>query len=82
MSDTRSTHVIVHFDGSSWGPAQYHRGEGPPLNRVRELLKGRWTRTSGHIERDGVAAFWNDGNNRRVLVMTESEAMKLVMEAA
>lgn len=74
-------HVIMHFDGREWGPAQRHRSDGPPFNRVRELLKGRWTRSSGHVARDGAAAFWNDVNNRRVLVMTAATAQKLVAEA-
>lgn len=74
-------HVIMHFNGSDWSPAQLHRGEGLPLNRVRELLKGRWTRSTGHIERDGAAAFWNAGNGHRVLVMTERAAMTLQVAA-
>ncbi len=80
--DRKDTHVIIHFDGRQWGPAQYHRSEGAPLIRIRELLKGRWTRSSGHIERDGVAAFWNSNNGHRVLVMTEAEALKLTMGVA
>lgn len=82
MRDTRDTHVIMHFDGREWSPAQYHRGEGPPFNRVRELLRGRWTRISGHLDRDGAAAFWNSNNGRRVLVMTEDAARRMVAEAA
>lgn len=75
-------HVIMHFDGREWGPAQRHRSDGPPFNRVRELLRGRWTRSSGHVAQDGAAAFWNDANNRRVLVMTEAAALQLMAEAA
>jgi hypothetical protein len=70
-------HVIMHFDGRAWGPAQKHRSDGPPFERVRELLQGRWTRSTGHIARDGAAAFWNAANGRRVLVMTAAAAQQV-----
>lgn len=73
-------HVIIHFDGSRWLPAQFHKSDGPPLDRVRTLLKGRWTKSSGHLERDGAAAFWNSGSGCRVLVMTESAAMQMASQ--
>lgn len=72
-----STHVIMHFNGRDWLPAQLHKSEGPPFSRVRELLRGRWTRITGHIERDGAAAFWNANNGTRVLVMTEAVARQV-----
>lgn len=71
------THVIMHFNGNAWLPAQLYTSKGPPFDRVRELLRGRWTRNSGHIERDGAGAFWNSGNGNRVLVMTEDAARQI-----
>ena len=72
-------HVIVHFDGRQWMPAQLHRSDGPPLNRVRELLKGRWTKSSGHLVKDGASAFWNSNTGRRVIVMTAATA-KMILD--
>lgn len=77
-----NTHVIMHFNGSDWLPAQLHKSKGPPFGLVRDLLKGRWTRITGHIERDGAAAFWNAANGNRVLVMTEATARQVAAGAS
>ena len=76
------THVIMHYDGREWRPAQLHRSDGPPFNRVRELLRGRWTRSSGHLVRDGASAFWNSNNGHRVLVLTREVAQRMLMESS
>lgn len=73
-----TAHVIIGFDGRDWGPAQRLLSDGPPFEQVREFLCGRWTRSTGHITRDGVAAFWNETNGRRVLVMTAGTAQRLL----
>ena len=69
-------HVIIHFDGRDWAPAQFHKG--PPEDRVRTLLKGRWTKSTGDLKRDGAAAFWNATTGRRVLVITEATALNML----
>ncbi len=74
--------VIVHYDGRTWLPAQLHRSDGPPLDRIRELLGGRWTRSTGSIQHEGVAAFWNSVNGRRVMVMTEAAAKQALSNQA
>ena len=77
-----NTHIIIPFDGKSWLPAQLHKGKGPPLDRVRELRRGRWTRTSGRLRDDGVEAFWNSGTGCRVLVMPEAKAVEISREGS
>ena len=62
-------HLITPYDPAkqAWEPTQVH--EGNPLPRVREILGGRWTRSSGMLKDDMAAAFWNAGNGRRVFVI-------------
>lgn len=57
------------------------------LARVRELLGGRWTKSSGYLKEDGAAAFWNSANGRKVFVMATPrglprEAVERIARAA
>lgn len=72
--------LITPFDGSAWGADEIV--ERTPIPRVRELLGGRWERSSQYMPT--VKAFFN--GVRRVLVMgfppgkTKEEALAALAE--
>jgi hypothetical protein len=70
-------HLIMPYDPAtrSWTKTLVH--EGNPLPRVREILGGRWTSSSGRLKEDMAAAFWNGGNGRKVFVMAMPAGLPL-----
>lgn len=75
-------HVIMHFDGRQWMPAQIHRDDATLFDTVRSLLGGPWSRSHGNVRVDGARAFWCNSTGRRVLVMTQRAAMSLQAAAS
>lgn len=72
--------LITPFDGSKWGADEL--AEKNPIPRVRELLGGRWDRSSQY--QPLIKAFFN--GDRRVLVMgfppgkTREEALEALAQ--
>lgn len=66
---TELTHIFLAWDPSRGEWLEPRLLDGPPMARVRTLLKGGWTRSSGSLATDLAAAFWNDNNSRKVLVV-------------
>lgn len=72
--------LITPFDGSAWGADEIV--EQTPIPRVRELLGGRWERSSQY--QPLIKAFFN--GDRRVLVMgfppgkTKEEALEALTQ--
>ncbi len=69
--------IVTMFDPKrdTWTAGQVV--EGNPLRKVRDLLDGRWTKSSGYLDTDGAAAFWNSANGRKVFVMALPKGLPL-----
>jgi len=57
-----------------------------PIDRVKQIMGGFWTKRDGHLEHDMCTAFYNEKNGRRVFVLRmpkglEREACVRVMRA-
>jgi hypothetical protein len=51
--------------------------KGSPLKRVREMLGGRWSKSSGSLDDDMCAAFWNEQNGRKAMVLRMPRGLPL-----
>ena len=49
-----------------------------PMRLVRILLKGEWTRSWGRLDQDQAAAFWNERNSRKVLVVQFAACIRII----
>ena len=77
MNDVQDLHIVMEWcpRRSAWSDGEVVRG--PALRRVRELLGGRWSKSSGSLTEDMAAAFWNEQNGLKVRVLRMPRGLPL-----